>query len=115
MNPVIEQAKSAIDGFELPCGYVDNNGKLHTAVEVVEMTGEEEEILAAKNMPIMKKMNKILSSCTRAVGDFRNPSDIEKIIPQLTQGDRVFLLFAIRRVSLGNDFPFSSECPECKA
>lgn len=115
MNPVIENPKSAIDGFELPCGYIDNEGKLHTSVEVAEMTGEEEEILAAKNMPIMKKMNKILSSCTRALGDYRDPHMIEKIIPQLTQGDRVFLLFAIRRVSLGNEFPFSTECPECKS
>jgi hypothetical protein len=110
----IEQPKSAVDSFELPCGYLDSNGNLHTNIEVTEMTGDEEEILAAKNMPVVKKMNKILTACTRAVGEFRDRNKIEQIIPDLTQGDRIFLLFAIRRVSLGDTMPFTAICPECE-
>jgi hypothetical protein len=113
-SAALEQPKAAIDCFELPCGYLDSQGNLHTSIEVCEMTGEEEEILAAKNMPVVKKMNKILTACTKAVGEFRDRQKIEQIIPDLTQGDRIFLLFAIRRVSLGDQMPFSAECPECK-
>jgi hypothetical protein len=29
-------------------------------------------------------------------------------------GDRVFLMLAIRRVTLGDDFPFDHECPKCE-
>lgn len=106
--------RMGVDGFELPCGYIDANGVLHTYVEVTEITGTEEEILGAKNMPVIKKMNKVLANCTKVIGDITDPSKIEKIIPELTQGDRVFILFAIRRVSLGDDFPFTTECPNCK-
>jgi len=114
MNPQVEEAKSSVDSFELPCGYLDPDGNLHTDVEVREMTGEEEEILAAKNMPVIKKLNKILARCTDAIGTFRDGLDIERIIPDLTQGDRVYLLFAIRRASLGNDMPLFIKCPQCE-
>lgn len=114
MNSQIEEPKSSIDGFELPCGYLDADSKLHTYVEVREILGDEEEILSAKNMPIMKKMNKILANCTTAIGDITDPKRISAIIPELTQGDRVYLLFAIRRVSLGDDFPFVTQCPKCE-
>lgn len=114
MSMFQEFAKPSVDSFKLPCGYLDEDGNLHTDVDVREMTGEEEEILAAKNMAVMKKMNKILSRCTTAIGSITDPRQIEAIIPDLTQGDRVYLLFAIRRVSLGDDFPFTTQCPQCE-
>lgn len=112
LNPQIENAKSSVDSFELPCGYLDAEGALHTTIEVKEMTGEEEEILAAKNMPVIKKLNRILTNCTLAIGPYKG-HEVERIIPDLMQGDRVFLLFAIRRVSLGDEMPFFVTCPEC--
>lgn len=114
MNPEIEEPKPAVDSFELPCGYLDSDGTLHTSVEVREMTGEEEEYLGAKNMPIQKKINRILSRCTTSIGEYRGESSIEKMMPELTQGDRMYLLFAIRRVTLGNDMPFITACPQCE-
>ncbi len=115
INPQIEEPKSGVDSFTLPCGYLDSFGTLHTSVEVREMTGDEEEILAAKHMPIMKKLNTILARCTTAIGSIRDPDAMFEVVQDLTQGDRVFLLFAIRRVSLGNDFPLEAECPKCEA
>lgn len=112
-NPQIEEAKSSVASFELPCGYLDADNVLSTDVEVKEMTGEEEEILAAKNMPAGKKLNRILSRCTMAIGPYRDPQMIDKIVMELTQGDRVYLLFAIRRASLGNDMPFVTKCLHC--
>lgn len=110
----LTQDKPSLDGFELPCGYLDSDGNIHTYVEVSEFTGEEEETLAAKNMPPIKKLNKILSNCIKAVGDIKDGHALEKIVPDLTQGDRMFLLFAIRRVTLGDEFPFATKCPNCE-
>ena len=114
MDPQIEYAKPSVDTFELPCGHIDNEGKLHTSVTVREMTGEDEEVLAARNMPTTKKINKILTNCTESIGPFSGQA-LNFIVPDLTQGDRIYLLMAIRRASLGNDMPFQTQCPKCKA
>jgi hypothetical protein len=112
----LEIAKPSVDSFVLPCGYLDTEGKLHTDVTVREMTGREEEILAARNMSVTKKFNKIISNCLTSVGTFTGEKDIEKIVLSLPQGDRLFLLLAVRRVSLGDDMPFVTVCPDsdCK-
>lgn len=114
IQPELEQPKSSIDEFELPCGYLDADGTLHTSVVVREMTGEEEEILAARNMPVTKKINKILSRCTASIGEISGPM-VERVVPEMTQGDRIFLLLAIRRATLGDEMPFISRCPACDA
>ncbi len=114
IDPKLEQPKPSVDGFELPCGFLDPEGGLHTDVIVREMTGEEEEILAARNLPNGKKYNRVLSRCTSKIGDFTNSQEISRIIQDLPQGDRVFLLFSIRRTSLGDDMPFTTKCPECE-
>lgn len=113
MDPQIEIPKSPIDSYELPCGHVDQEGGVHTLVTVREMTGEDEEILAARNMPTTKKINKILTRCTESIGPFSGQA-LQFIIPELTQGDRIYLLMAIRRASLGDDMPFQTTCPSCK-
>lgn len=113
MDPQIENPKAAIDTFELPCGYVDPDGHIHTSITVREMTGEDEETLAARNMPTTKKINKILTRCTESIGPFSGQV-LNSIVQDLTQGDRIFLLMAIRRASLGNEMPFQTTCPGCK-
>lgn len=113
IDPQLEHAKSSIDSFELPCGFIDGEGKLHTSISVTEMTGEEEEVLASRNMPSSKKINKILVNCTESIGSFSGPA-VSQIVPDLTQGDRIFLLLAIRRVTLGDEMPFLTKCPKCE-
>lgn len=111
----IEHAKSSMQFFELPCGYLDSDGQLHTSIEVTEMTGVEEEILASRGLNVMKKLNKILSNCSVSIGPYTDSAKIEAIVQDLTQGDRVFLLFAIRRATLGDEFPMTTVCPKCDA
>jgi len=113
MNPEVEKSKPSLDEFELPCGYLDRDGNLHTSVTVRELTGEEEEILATRNMSPIKKINRILARCTESIGAVQG-SLVDTVIPDLTQGDRVFLLIAIRRASLGNDMPVLTKCPGCE-
>jgi hypothetical protein len=113
MDPQIEIPKASIDSYELPCGHVDQDGNVHTSITVREMTGEDEETLAARNMPTTKKINKILVHCTESIGPYSGQA-LNTIIPDLTQGDRIFLLMAIRRASLGDEMPFQTTCPSCK-
>lgn len=113
MDPQIEVSKPSVDTYELPCGYVDPDGQIHTSVTVREMTGDDEETLAARNMPTTKKINKILHRCTESIGPYRGEA-LSRIVMDLTQGDRVFLLMAIRRASLGDEMPFQTTCPSCK-
>jgi len=113
IDPKLEYPKSSVDAFELPCGYLDADGNLHTSISVREMTGEEEEILAARNMPSSKKINRILARCTESIGPI-NGNMVEQVIPELTQGDRIYLLIAIRRASLGDEMPFATKCSSCE-
>ena len=113
MDPQVEHPRSSVDEFELPCGYLDPDGNLHTSITIREMTGEEEEILAARNMPSNRKINSILARCTKSLGPYSG-SSVEKVIPELTQGDRIYLLISIRRVTLGDEMPFVTKCPQCE-
>lgn len=110
----IEDPSSDVGGFELPCGYIDQNNVLHTDVVVRGLTGEEEDILGSRNMPVAQKFNTIISRCLLRVGPYSDPREVDKIVEALPQGDRIFLLLAVRRVSLGEEMPFISKCPSCE-
>lgn len=110
----IEEAKSSQGGFELPCGYLAPDGVLHTSVIVREISGHEEDMLGSKAIPGGKKLAALLTRCTEQVGPFSSKEKIAEIIQDLPVGDRVFLLFAIRRVTLGDMYPFEEKCPECE-
>jgi hypothetical protein len=110
----LNNPKSSIGVYELPCGFLDEEGTLHTDLQVREIAGDDEEILAATNMNPYKRIQRLMAACTTAIGAFRGQEAIERVIPELTQGDRFYILFAIRRVSLGNDMPLISKCPDCE-
>lgn len=110
----VDQPKSSVGVFELPCGWVDREGNLHTEVQVREITGYEEDMLASKTVPSHKKIGQLIAQCLVRVGSVTEPGKIALIAEELTVGDRVFLMFAIRRTSLGDEYPFRDQCPECK-
>lgn len=100
--------------FELPCGYVDPaTNELYVDVEVREITGFEEDMLASDKIPAEQKMDLLIGSCVTRIGDITEPGSIKKIVRNLATGDQVFLLFAIRRVTLGDDMPVREKCPSC--
>jgi len=112
---VMETAKAPVGVFALPSGYLDlNTGELHTAVDVREMSGREEDMLSSKQVPEEKKLSALLASCVTRVGPYTERGRIAAIVEELTVGDRVYLLLAIRRVTLGDELPVREECPECK-
>jgi hypothetical protein len=78
-----------------------------------EMTGAEEDLLASKQMTPLRKFSELITRCIVRLGAVSDPGQIAAMVKQLPVGDRVFLLFAIRRVTIGNSYSFECKCPEC--
>jgi len=70
--------------------------------------------LTAPKMPVLRKLGPVLSRCTTRLGTIVDRDQITEAVLDLPIGDRVFLLFAVRRASLGDDYPFNAVCPECE-
>lgn len=100
---------------DLPCGYIDPDGKHHQTLVVTEMTGYEEDILAGKG-PIVPRLNHIISNCTKQFGDISKKATIRMAVAELTAIDRMAALITIRRVSLGDAYDVKVTCPssDCK-
>jgi len=109
----IRDPKATEGGGTFPCGYLTDSGELITDVTVREITGAEEDMLASNKFKDFKKMGELIARCTTAVGTITDRDEIARIIPKLLVGDRVYLFLLIRRVTLGDDYPFRSKCPEC--
>jgi hypothetical protein len=107
----LENPKGTHGVFELPCGYLDDKGELHTEVQVREITGHEEDMLGSKSVPNHKKVGNLISACVERLGDITDRKTLSTIGGELTLGDRVFLMFAIRRTTLGDEYPFRGACP----
>jgi len=111
----METPKGANGVFELPCGYLDpRTRELWTEVQVKEITGNEEDMLASQQVPSAQKISQLLAGCVTRIGNVTDKGLIAGMVQDLTVGDRVFLIFAIRRVTLGDELPVREKCPECK-
>jgi hypothetical protein len=108
----METPKSAQGVFELPCGYIDpDTQELITEVQVREITGYEEDMLASKQLSSVAKISALLCGCVVRLGAEDNKNKLARMLRTLPQGDRVFLVFMIRRVTLGDEFPVTEVCP----
>lgn len=110
----LREPKAPVGIYTLPCGYLDAEGNLHTEVMLNEITGRDEDMLASKKVPDQKKLNQLLISCIARLGSISDKEKIAAAVPELLVGDRVFLLIAIRRTSLGDDYPYKDICPNCE-
>lgn len=97
--------------FTLPVGYLDREGKLHREVHLREITGVEEDILGSKQVPNHKRISMILANCLVSVGPISDRGSLNNIARELTLGDRGYLFFGLRRISLGDEYPFRARCP----
>jgi len=110
----VQDPHAPLGVFDLPCGYLAPNGELIKEVRVREITGAEEDMLAVRTMNGGKKMTQLIGNCLEQLGPVVDRPLLLKLARDLTIGDRVFLLFAIRRVTLGDVFPVEEKCPECQ-
>jgi hypothetical protein len=110
----METPKSTLGIFELPCGHLDvETQELAIEVQVREITGHEEDMLASKQIPSSQKITNLLSGCVIRLGAVEDSGQLNRMVRELPLGDRVFLVFAIRRVTLGDDLPVREKCPSC--
>lgn len=110
----METPHSAVGTFTLPCGYIDPaTNDLHVDVDIREIRGHEEDMLGSDKVPPGKKMDMLLAGCVTRIGPITDAGQIKSIIRRLPIGDRTYLLFAVRRVTLGDEMPVREKCPEC--
>jgi len=143
----ILDSRSGEQGFELPCGLF-KDGKILKHVILKEITGEEEDILAAEDVNGIIKLNRVLGNCIVSFSDvgkeqkppkndnakkaidasasnsdqvsiplaniISDKQEIRNLVPELTIGDRIFILLCLRIISLGENFIFDTECSKCK-
>jgi endogenous inhibitor of DNA gyrase (YacG/DUF329 family) len=110
----IDPARSSYREFQLPTGYIDNDGKIYKDCVVREMTGHEEDILMSSSKKSFQKTQAILENCIVKIGDITQESlHWSSIVKSLVHTDRLYALVQIRMASLGDSLSFEVECPEC--
>lgn len=108
----LQDAKSSVSMFDLPCGYLDDKGVLHREAAVREIAGPEEDMLGGRSS-FVKKMSELLVQCTTRIGPYTEKADLRRVIGNLLIGDRVQLLLQIRIVTFGPIYSVYEKCPEC--
>lgn len=111
----ISDPKASQGLYDLPCGYLDESGELHREIKVREITGHEEDMLANPKVRPNKKLNELITRCVERVGQITDKGKLSKIVLDMTVGDRLFTIFAIRRVTVGDYYTYEAKCPECNA
>lgn len=101
--------------FQLPVGYLDENGNRQRSIALRKMTGREEAILADKRNQRNggKLVTELIASCiTRAGGEARNGSTAA-LVSGMYSVDRNYLLLKLRSITFGPELQASYTCPHC--
>lgn len=116
------QATSEENVYEMPAGYVDENGTVFRDFTLREMTGKDEEALQRADVRknTSKASNLILSRCVLRIGAYTKQSlggtAWDNLIKSLLVGDQDYMLLRLREVSMGsNKIEIDHVCPSCKA
>jgi len=112
-NALVDPKAGTIAG-EFTYGVKDAEGSIHRSYVFREMTGEEEDLLAGKG-DVMARLNKVIVNCTESFGPLVDRQSIARAVNGMTAVDRMISLVAIRRASLGDEYPVRVVCPSCSA
>jgi hypothetical protein len=106
--------------YTLPCGAVDEGGKVHKTVVLRELTGAEEDLMDDDDLSVTERTTRILSACCERIGEISDPATISGMIGDtldrgypVTSSDRIAMLIFLRRCSLGDNYKFERRCPRC--
>lgn len=86
--------------------------KIERDFVVQEMTGVEEDLLAGKG-DLMARLNQVIINCLVSLGGVNEKRDLSAFVRTMTAVDRMILLIAIRRASLGDMYRVKYSCPAC--
>ena len=106
--------------YRLPCGYVDETGKVHKRIVLRETTGVEEDMMDDDEMSSDARMTAILTECCEQIGEIKDKEKIAQIIGDdlpmglpITSSDRIASMIFLRRTSVGDIYHFERRCPRC--
>ena len=105
----MESPAPGVGIFNLPTGLFEG-GNLITEVQLREISGVEEDLLLAKSGSPLQKFNTVLTNCIVRIGSITSRETIARLALDMRTGDRSFLLICLRRVSLGDEYPFEFKC-----
>ena len=99
--------------FELPVGYIDDDGRVHRTATLRKMRGHEEALLADRKLRKNggKLVTELLASCLKQLGDLKPVT--RQVVSQLTSADRNYLLLELRKITFGEELAANYTCPVC--
>lgn len=118
--PGLEIHGKGVAEFDLPVGYVDSEGKVHSHIVLREMRGDEDDMMGNADLPIGERCTNVLASCISKLGDITDKEVIYKAVADsleaglpLTEQDRLAAMIFLRRVTIGDLYKFERDCPRC--
>lgn len=106
--------------YEMLAGYKDKEGIVHKEFTLREMTGRDEEAINKADVKNngSKLVTTLLIRCVTRIGAY-TPKSVGQakwmdIIRSLYSGDQDFMLFQLRRLSIGDTFEVNHVCPNDK-
>ena len=110
--------------FELLGGYLSSDGLLYDRVLMHELGGEEEDLLAAKNIPFRARIEGILINCIDSflpskdspagTSPITDKKMIREAVLALPIADRPYLIVKMRAVAPGPIYWYGLKCPNKK-
>jgi len=85
--------------FQLIGGYLDDAGMVHREIHLRSMSGDEEDMLGNRSVPILDRMAAILAGCTERLGTIVERGQIAQAISRLPLGTRTHAIICLRRVT----------------
>jgi hypothetical protein len=97
--------------FTLPSGFVDDNGALHSEVELSPLTGREEEYLSTVvgTIPSTRVITELLRRCMRRLGSL--PAISDSVAREMVVGDREYVVMRLREMTWGSTVNAILRCP----
>lgn len=101
---------SAHATFLLPGGYCNPDGEIHREVELIPLSGREEELLAdCEPSTSSTFVTMLLTRCVHRIGTVGPISS--DIIRSLLIADRLYLILKLREVTFGAQVQATVQCP----
>jgi hypothetical protein len=99
------------DTFELPCGFLTEEGTLHKTMTVLALDHKTD-----KAMSDGMTTSELVANHTACIGTIQDAEGIKAAVPQLEKGDFDYALIRLRILSLGEMYEYPQLCPNktCK-
>jgi len=116
--------------FRLPCGYVDEKGRVFNHIYLKEQSGVEDDIMDDDELNVSERMSRVIANCTeklttesnepgsaitdRTIIDAAVCDQLKSPALPFSIPDRMACLLFLRRISVGDKYDITRKCPECE-